>query len=186
MKLFIKNMVCSRCIMTVEQILKEHGIKTEKVNLGEAELAEPLSDTERDQINQSLQKVGFELLDDLKKQQIEKIKSLIIQKVQSGEIEEHFILSNFLAASMFKDYSYLSKLFSEQQGITIEQFFIQQKIEKVKEWLIYDEFALNEISWKLGYSSVQHLSAQFKRVTGMTPSTFKKTGNVHRKTLDNI
>jgi AraC family transcriptional regulator len=186
MKLFIKNMVCPRCIMTVEQILKEHGVKVERVSLGEVELAEPLNVTQLDQIDQSLQKVGFELLDDQKKQQIEKIKGLIIQKVQSGEIEEHFILSNFLSTGLLRDYSYLSKLFSEQQGITIEQFFIQQKIEKVKEWLMYDEFSLNEISWKLGYSSVQHLSAQFKRVTGMTPSAFKKSGNIHRKTLDNI
>ncbi len=186
MKLFIKNMVCPRCIMTVEQILKENGVKVEEVSLGEAKLAEPLNDVQLNHINQSLQKVGFEILDDQKKKQIEKIKNLIIQKVQSGNIEEHFILSNFLTASMLKDYSYLSKLFSEQQGITIEQFFIQQKIEKVKEWLMYDEFSLNEISWKLGYSSVQHLSAQFKRVTGMTPSAFKKTGNIHRKTLDKI
>jgi AraC family transcriptional regulator len=179
-------MVCPRCIMTVEQILKEHNVHVARVGLGEAELAGSLNENQLEQINQSLQKVGFELLDDQKKQQIEKIKGLIIQKVQSGEIEEHFILSNFLSASLLKDYSYLSKLFSEQQGITIEQFFIQQKIEKVKEWLMYDEFSLNEISWKLGYSSVQHLSAQFKRVTGMTPSAFKKSGNIHRKTLDNI
>jgi AraC-like DNA-binding protein len=172
--------------MTVEQILKENGVKVDKVSLGEAELVEPLNNAQLDRIDQLLQKVGFELLDDQKKQQIEKIKSLIIQKVQSGNIEEHFILSNFLTASILKDYSYVSKLFSEHQGITIEQFFIQQKIEKVKEWLIYDEFALNEISWKLGYSSVQHLSAQFKRVTGMTPSAFKKTGNIHRITLDKI
>lgn len=179
-------MVCPRCIMTVEQILKEQGLKVEKVSLGEAELTDVLNETQLDQINQSLQEVGFEILDDQKKQQIEKIKSLIIQKVQSGAIEEHFILSNYLATSLLKDYSYLSKLFSEQQGITIEQFFILQKIEKVKEWLMYDEFSLNEISWKLGYSSVQHLSAQFKRITGMTPSAFKKSGNIHRKTLDKI
>lgn len=179
-------MVCPRCIMTVERILQEHGIKAERVSLGEAELAEQLSEAQIEKINQSLQAVGFELLDDQRKLQIEKIKNLIIQKVQSGDVEEHFILSSYLASAMLKDYSYLSKLFSEQQGITIEQFFIQQKIEKVKEWLMYDEFSLNEISWKLGYSSVQHLSAQFKRITGMTPSAFKKTGNLHRKTLDTI
>jgi AraC family transcriptional regulator len=186
MKLFIKNMVCPRCIMTVEQILKEHGIKVNNVRLGEAELTAPLNNEQLEQVNQSLQKVGFELLDDQKKQQIEKIKSLIIQKVQSGDIEEHFTLSSFLSSALLRDYSYLSKLFSEQQGITIEQFFIQQKIEKVKEWLIYNEFSLNEIAWKLGYSSVQHLSTQFKQLTGMTPTAFKKTGNIHRKTIDGI
>jgi AraC-like DNA-binding protein len=106
--------------------------------------------------------------------------------VQSGEIEEHFSLSQFLTHKLNKEYTQISRLFSEVEGITLEQFFILQKIEKVKEWLVYDELSLSEISYKLGYSSVAHLSAQFKKITGLTPSHFKKLGGTHRKSLDQI
>ena len=116
---------------------------------------------------------------------IEKIKTLLIQKVQGGEIEEHFGLTDFISKSILKDYSYISRLFSAVEGITLEQFFILQKIEKVKEWLIYAETNLNEIAWKLGYSSVAHLSSQFKKVTGLTPSAFKKDRG-SRKSLDEV
>jgi AraC family transcriptional regulator len=179
-------MVCPRCIMTVEQLLKNHGFEPVHVRLGEADVKSKIAGNELEALRQSLEKVGFELLDDQKKQQIEKMKNLLIQKVQEGNLEEHFSLSAFLTQHIFKDYSYLSKLFSEVEGVTIEQFFILQKIEKVKEWLAYNEMTLNDIAWRLGYSSVQHLSAQFKKVTGLTPSHFKKIGWAQRKSIDGV
>ena len=137
-------------------------------------------------INLSLHELGFEILDNQKRKQIEKIKNLLIDKIQAGEIEEHFTLTDFLSNNLNKEYSQISRLFSAVEGITIEQFFILQKIEKVKEWIAYDELTLSEIAWKLGYSSVAHLSAQFKKVTGLTPSHVKKHGANNRKSLDNM
>jgi AraC family transcriptional regulator len=186
MKLYIKNMVCQRCILSVEQILQQNNITAKNTRLGEVELNEPLSTEKLNDLSTALQQVGFELLDDQKTQQIEKIKNLLIQKVQEGEMEEHFSVSRFLSSEIFKDYSNLSKLFSEVEGITIEQFFILQKIEKAKEWLVYNELSLSQIALQLGYSSTQHLSAQFKRITGMTPTEFKKNGVLHRKGLDKV
>ena len=153
--------------------------------MGEVELKDPLTKKQENELQENLNSLGFELLDDQKQKQIEKIKTLLIQKVQTGDIQEHFSITDFLTQKIHKDYSQLSKLFSEVEGITIEQFFILQKIEKVKEWLIYNEINLSEIAWKLGYSSVAHLSAQFKKVTGLTPSAFKKIGG-NRKSLDLI
>ena len=138
------------------------------------------------QLNSRLLQLGFEILDDKKQKQIEKIKSLLIKKVQSGDVEEHFSISEYLSNALHKDYSYISRLFSEVEGITVEQFFILQKIEKVKEWLVYGELNLSEISFRLGYSSVAHISAQFKKITGLTPSHFKKLGNPQRKSLDEL
>ena len=179
-------MVCQRCITSVEQILKQNNIKAKNTRLGEVELTEPLSAENLTTLSTALKNVGFELLDDQKKQKIEKIKNLLIQKVQRGDIEEHFSVSKFLSSEIYKDYSNLSKLFSEVEGITIEQFLILQKIEKSKEWLVYNELTLNQIALELGYSSTQHLSTQFKRITGMTPSEFKKNGSLHRKGLDKV
>lgn len=186
MKVHIKNMVCNRCILVVRQELEKLHLQISKISLGEVDLVnEPTSDQIKS-LNKSLNKLGFELLDNQKQKQIEKIKSLLIRKVQSGEIEEHFSVSTFLSKSLTKDYSYISRLFSEVEGITIEQFFILQKTEKVKEWLVYGELTLSEISYKLGYSSVAHLSAQFKKVTGLTPSHFKKIGSSIRQSLDKV
>ena len=126
------------------------------------------------------------MLDDQKAQLIEKVKNLLIQKVQSGEVEEHFSLTKFIGEKIFKDYSSISKMFSQLEGVTLEQFFNLQKIEKVKEWLIYNEQSLTQIAFNLGYSSTQHLSSQFKKLTGMTPSQFKQLGALHRKPIDNI
>ena len=179
-------MVCNRCIMVVTQQFEKTGLKPVEVKMGEVELSKEPSDTQLDKINLSLKNLGFEILDDQKQKQIEKIKNLLIGKIQSGDIEEHFILSEFISKKLNKEYSQLSRLFSEVEGTTIEQFFILQKIEKVKEWITYDELTLSEIAWKLGYSSVAHLSAQFKKVTGLNPSHFKKLGENHRKSLDNI
>jgi AraC family transcriptional regulator len=186
MKLFIKNMVCPRCIMSVEQILKNSKIPSKYVRLGEVELVKDLSQKQLNHFSTELQKVGFELLDDVKTQLIEKIKMLLIQKVQDENIEEHFSINKYLTQHIFKDYSSLSKLFSEVEGITIEQFFILQKIEKIKERLIYNEQSLGEIALNLGYSSTQHLSGQFKKLTGMTPTEFKSLGASHRKPIDGI
>jgi AraC-like DNA-binding protein len=185
-KLFIKNMVCPRCVMSVEQLLREHDLRYTSIRLGEVELLEQPQEWQLKNFSAGLQEVGFELLDDQRKQQIEKIKSLLIQKVQGGDMEEHFSISRFLSSEMHRDYSHISKLFTEVEGITIEQYFILQKIEKVKEWLVYNQLSVNEISLNLGYSSVQHLSGQFKKITGMTPSEFKKVGTEYRRSLDNI
>lgn len=186
MKLSIKNMVCPRCIASVEDLLRKQGINARSVRLGEADLEENLDANKLDELSKGLSVLGFELLDDQKKQILEQVKNTLIQKVQSGEIEEHFGISKFIISAIHRDYSYVSKLFSEVEGVTLEQFFILQKIEKAKEWLIYNEYSLSEISFRLGYSSAQHLSTQFKRVTGMTPSQFKIKGAPLRKSLDSL
>lgn len=186
MKLLIKNMVCPRCVMAVERILKDNKLSYHAVRLGEVESENPLTAVQLKQLAIDLQKVGFEILDNQKKNQIEKIKIFLIQKVQSGDIEEHFSLSETLSKQLHKEYTQISRLFPEVEGITIEQFFILQKVEKVKEWLVYNELTLSDIAWKLGYSSVAHLSSQFKRITGLTPSGFKNLGVNHRKLLDKI
>jgi len=179
-------MVCNRCVLVVKQQLDQINLPYKNIQMGELELFEPPTPEQVQQLNSRLNEVGFELLDDQKQKQIEKIKYLLIKKVQSGEVEEHFIISEFLGKSLHRDYSYISRLFSEVEGITVEQFFILQKIEKVKELLAYEELNLSEISYRLGYSSVAHLSAQFKKVTGLSPSHFKKTGGFLRKSLDII
>lgn len=177
-------MVCNRCILVVKQELGKLKLQANYVSLGEIELAKPASSKQLEELDKNLQQLGFELLDNQKQKQIEKVKTLLIKKVQTGDIEEHFSIIDFLSKSIHKDYSAISRLFSEVEGITIEQFFILQKIEKVKELLVYAELNLNEISYKLGYSSVAHLSTQFKKITGLTPSHFKKLGTTHRKSLD--
>ncbi|MDE3183632.1 MAG: helix-turn-helix domain-containing protein [Bacteroidota bacterium] len=186
MKLFIKNMVCPRCIMSVEQILKENKLPTKYVQLGEVELLKDASKPQLQKLSEALEKVGFELLDDQRTQLIEHVKNLLIQKVQEGNIPEHFSIQKFLKGEIFKDYSSVSKLFSEVEGITMEQFFILQKIEKTKEWLTYNELSLSDIAFNLGYSSTQHLSSQFKKLTGMTPTAFKSLGARLRKTIDKV
>jgi AraC family transcriptional regulator len=185
MRLYVKNMVCQRCVLVVKQELEKLKLQPLQVVLGEVDLAKAPTDNQLSQLNRQLTALGFELLDDQKKKQIEAVKNLIIQKVQEGKIEEHFGLSKFLTKALHKDYTSITRLFSEVEGITIEQFFILQKIEKVKEWLIYNELTLSEITWKLGYSSVAHLSAQFKKVTGLTPSAFKQMGG-KRKSIDKL
>jgi AraC-like DNA-binding protein len=137
-------------------------------------------------IEEELLKTGFERIMDSAHQLVEKIKNLIIVKVSELDVDEDFLLSEFLSSQLYKDYSSLSKTFSQNENITLEQFFILQKIEKVKELLLYNEFNLTEIAGKLGYKSVQHLSSQFRNVTGFTPTEFKKLKEHHRKSLDNL
>lgn len=179
-------MVCNRCILVVKQELEKLKLQTVNVSMGEVKLTKPATDKQLKNLNESLKELGFEVLDNQKQKQIEKIKNLLIKKVQSGEVEEHFSITNYLTRAFNKDYSNISRLFSEVEGITIEQFFILQKTEKVKELLVYGEFNLSEISYLLGYSSVAHLSGQFKKVAGLTPSHFKKMGSTLRHPLDNI
>jgi AraC-like DNA-binding protein len=186
MKIFIKNMVCGRCIAAVESIFTEMNISLKSIALGEAETQQDISGHDLEKLEELLQKTGFERIKDSSHQLIEKIKNLIIVKISELDIDENFLLSEFLISKLHKDYSVLSKTFSHNENITLEQFFILQKIEKVKELLLYNEFTLTEISGKLGYKSVQHLSSQFRNSTGFTPTEFKKLKIHNRKPLDQI
>ena len=186
MTLFIKNMVCRRCILSVAQVLEKNGITPVSVALGEVTLADELTTQQAQHLRTDLEAIGFEMLDDQRSQLIEKVKTLLLERVQSGELPEDFSLVRFVGTAFHRDYSAISKLFTEVEGITLEQFFILQKIEKVKEWLVYNELTLSEIAFRLGYSSVAYLSNQFKKVTGLTPSAFKGSHSGRRKTLDHI
>ncbi|MFT3827519.1 MAG: AraC family transcriptional regulator [Chitinophagaceae bacterium] len=183
--LHIRNMVCPRCIAAVKQQLQQTGLEPLQVKLGEVVLAASPSKEQEEQLRKGLSELGFELLDDVRTQQIQKIKDIIIQHVHYSE-DSKFPFADILSRSLHRDYSYLSKLFSETEGITIEQYVILQKTERVKELLIYNEKSLSEIAFQLGYSSVAHLSAQFKKVTGLTPSAFKAQGSNLRKPLDGV
>lgn len=185
MKLYIKNMVCPRCIMSVENLLGAHKLPFSYVKLGEVEIDKTLSDKQIEKFGQALLPLGFQLLNSPSSKTIEKVKRLLIQKVQGG-IDEHFSLQKFISSKIFRDYSSVSKLFSSVEGITIEQFFILQRVEKAKELLVYNEMPLSEIAYQLGYSSSQHLSSQFRKVTGMTPTHFKSLGNDLRRSIDSF
>lgn len=186
MHLYIKNMVCNRCILVVEQELQKLNIEDSKVTLGEVETIGELSKEEVQQLSQNLSGLGFELLDSGKQQLIERIKNVIIQQVHHNQEESQHNFSEILSSALHKEYSYLSNLFSAVEGITIEKYIINQKIEKAKELIIYDELNFSEIAYKLGYSSVAHLSTQFKKVTGLTPSHFKQVGRNKRKPIDKV
>ncbi|MFA7361098.1 MAG: AraC family transcriptional regulator [Candidatus Kapaibacterium sp.] len=186
MKLFIKNMVCGRCIMVVKSELEKLGYHTENVILGEAEINKVLSEMEIELIRETLSLSGFQLIDDNSGKLIEKIKTTIVQFVHYKNEDVKINLSEYLESKLHKDYTYLSNLFSSAEGTTIEKYCINQKIEKVKELIVYGELTLSEISYRLGYSSVAYLSNQFKKVTGLTPSHFKKIKEVKRKYLDKI
>lgn len=187
-KIYIKNMVCDRCTMAVRNLLDDMGMAFNSIVLGEVDLdLDGLDDHLRCQFSERLQQLGFELIDNRKAQIIDKIKLAVIELVKKQEGSEKIRLSEFVKERLHHDYSHLSHLFSLVEGVTLEQYFILQKIEKVKELLIYDELSISEISYKLGYSSVAHLSGQFKKITGMTPGQFKKNrGNHLRKPLDKI
>lgn len=190
MNLFIKNMVCNRCIMVVRQVLEKQGLHPENISLGEVVLREPqLSDVELSRLEHALAEVGFERIDDRKARLIESIKKVIIRRIHhSDKASSPFNWSHVLSEEMHYDYNYLSSLFSSVEGITLEQYIIRQKIERAKELLFYDELTLSEIANKLGYSSVAHLSGQFKKVTGFTPSEMKKSRmpDQKRKPLDSV
>ncbi len=185
MKLYIKNMVCPRCIMAVQTILNKLNIHYLDVRLGEV-IMDKLPDNETlAMLRSELKDMGFDLLDDSQYQIIEQIKSVIIRQIHYNKIGTSNF-SEILVSELHRDYSYISKLFSATEGITIEHYIILQKIERVKELLSYDQQTLSEISIEMGYSSVAHLSAQFKKVTGMTPSQFKSQDIHLRKGLDEV
>ncbi|WP_080778988.1 helix-turn-helix domain-containing protein [Chryseobacterium phocaeense] len=186
MKVFIKNMVCNRCIAAVEKIFREVDVPTRSVKLGEVETETDIPAEKMQALEESLLATGFERIKDSTQQLIDKIKNTIIIKISELDIDEDFLLSEFLSSKIHKDYSSLSKTFSQNENITLEQFFILHKIEKVKELLLYNEFTLTEIAGKLGYKSVQHLSSQFRNITGFTPTEFKKLKDHQRKTLDSF
>lgn len=186
MKLYIKNMVCNRCIAAVEKVLTDFRLKFSTVELGEVEIKNHLEAEDLQELNQRLKEAGFEILEDAAHQLIAKVKKELILLIDGLDIPEDFILSKFISEKLHRDYSAVSKLFSQKESVTIEQYFILQKIEKVKELLFYNEFSLTEISGKLGYKSVQHLSSQFRNSTGFTPSGFKKLKVKNRIPLDKI
>lgn len=185
--LHIKNMVCDRCIKVVGEELEKLGLEVLQVDLGKVKLEKEIQPEQLQSIKNLLLKNGFELIVGKNSQLIEQIKTLIIQLIhrdRSNTLNINY--SQYLAENIGKDYSYLSNLFSSVENITIEKYIILQKIERVKELLVYDEQTLSEIAYLLGYSSVQHLSSQFKKVTGLTPSHFKKIKNLKRKPLDQL
>ncbi|WP_289226489.1 AraC family transcriptional regulator [uncultured Bacteroides sp.] len=184
--LHIKNMVCNRCIMAVKSQLESLGLQPESVELGIAILPEKVTDKVYQTVKDALEPLGFELIDDKKSQMTELIKNAIIELVHYHEKKLKVNLSNYLASRFHRDYSTLSKFFSEATNTTIEKYLIAQKIERVKELLVYGELSLNEIADKLNYSSTAYLSSQFKNVTGLTPSHFKKMKENKRKSLDEV
>lgn len=186
MKIYIKNMVCNRCIMVVKNELEKLGYNPLNIILGEVELKNNLTDSEKLTLNNNLKTLGFELIDDKKSRIIGQIKSNIIEIIHNHNSELKSNLSVYLSEKLHHDYTYLSNLFSEIEGTTIEKFFIAQKIEKVKELLVYDELSLSEIADLMHYSSVAYLSNQFKKVTGLTPSHFKNIKENKRKPLDEV
>ena len=187
MEIFIKNMVCGRCIKTVTAIFEAIGVKPEHVELGRVALPEQLSGEQLDKVKELLVLEGFEFLDDAKTKLVEEIKNLVVKLVHYGELDTmRQKLSVYLTNNLHKDYSYVSNLFSSVENTTIEQFFILQKIEKIKEWMVYDELTLSEISFRLGYSSPSHLCNQFKKITGFTPTAFRRLKDHHRKPLDMV
>ncbi|MBO9701011.1 MAG: helix-turn-helix domain-containing protein [Sporocytophaga sp.] len=183
--LYIKNMVCNRCIKVVKDELEKLSVNVKDIRLGEVVIDAP-KEPEMSKIKEVLEENGFELLEDKKVKLVEKIKTLLIEQIHHHEGELDVNYSEFLAKEVGKDYHTLSNLFSSIENLTIEKYIILQKIEKVKEYLIYNELTLSELAYKLGYSSVAHLSNQFKQITGFSSSEFKKLKGHQRKPLDDI
>lgn len=185
-KLFIKNMVCPRCIYTVESILSKADIGYSTVALGEAELLKPATKAQLAQLDKELKAMGFELIDNRKSVLIENIKKAVLSYINEQAAERRINLSAWVAEKLNYEYTHLSHLYSSIEGITIEQYYILQKVEKAKELLVYDQLSMAQIADLLGYSSVHHLSAQFKKVTGLTPSHFRRIGSAKRQSIDSI
>lgn len=179
-------MVCIRCKMVVKSELKKLGLHYITVDLGEAEIFEDISTEQLNLLDIALRKSGLELMDNRKSMLVEKIKIIIIEMVHYSDDQIKINLSDHLSERLSHDYTYLSNLFSEVKGTTIEKYYLAHKIEKVKELLVYDELSLSEIAFKLHYSSVAHLSNQFKKMTGLTPSHFKELKNKRRSTLEDV
>lgn len=185
-KLFIKNMVCNRCILVVEQELKKLDLHPTHVGLGEVTLKKAISPEDRDKLAAQLESLGFEIIDDRKSKVIESIKTAIIRLVHHDHKLMKTNLSDFLQEELNQDYGILSALFSAVENVTIEKYYIAQKIERVKELLVYDELTIAQIADQMNYSSAAYLSNQFKKVTGLTPGHFKKIRTEKRKPLDGV
>ena len=186
MHLTIRNMVCARCVAAVEQIVKDAGLALRNIELGEVELEAAPTPAQLEQLRQGLEAVGFELVDDRDAATIARIKAAIVKLVHHSDAAAPKVkLSELLSNTLHRDYSSLSALFTQVEGITIEQFFLLQRLERVKELIRYDELTMSEIAFRTGFSSVAHLSAQFKKLTGMTPSAFKAMGS-GRTALDRV
>ena len=186
MKLYIKYMVSLRCKMVVKDELQNLGLNLVSVDLGMVEISGEMTPVQRDQLSANLLRSGLELLDDKKAIMIDKIKNVIIEMVHYADELPNTNYSEYISQKLGYDYTYLSNVFSEVKGITIQQFIILHKIEKVKELLLYDELTLTEISYKLQYSSVAHLSNQFKKITGLSPSFYKQLKQKRKNNLENL
>lgn len=186
MKLVIKNMVSLRCKMIVKSELEKYGLHFIIVELGEVEISEELSSQELSTLNRSLLRFGLEIMEDKKSMLVEKIKNIIVEMVHYSDEEPILNFSSYLSEKLGYDYRYLSNLFSEVKGTTIERYIIAHKIELAKELLLYNELTLTEIAAKLHYSNVAHLSTQFKKVTGLTPSFFKQMKHKRLIALENL
>lgn len=186
MKLYIKNMVCSRCKLVVKSVFESIGINLISLELGEVELQTEINENQKSELLKKLRSFGFDLIDDKKSKTIDKIKTLIIDLVQNKNNDLKINLSNYLSQELHQDYNTLSNLFSEVENTTIEKYFINQKIEKVKELIMYDELLLSEIAYSLNYSTVSHLSNQFKKVTGFSPTNFKNIKTLKRKQIEDL
>ncbi|MBS1683995.1 MAG: helix-turn-helix transcriptional regulator [Bacteroidetes bacterium] len=186
MKLYVKNMVCKRCKMVVKDELVKFGLHPSSVELGEVVIQEELDEGQKEKLNTIMLSYGFELIDDKKSRIIEKIKTLIVELVHYSEEQLPVKLSEHISSQIHHDYNYLSNLFSAVEGITIEKYFITQRIERVKELIAYDELSLSEIAVKMNYSSIAYLSRQFKQVTGFTPSNFKLLKKKERKNIEDL
>src|SRR6187200_3737691 len=179
-------MVCIRCKMVVKAELEKLGLHYIVVELGEAEIMESISEEQHDQFKEALLRSGLELLDNKKSVLIQKIKNVIIELIHYSEEPLAINFSDFLSEKLNHNYTYLANLFSEVQGTSIEHFIIAHKIERIKELIIYDELNITEIAWKMNYSSVAHLSNQFKKVTGLTPSHFRQLKDKRRTSIEDI
>ena len=179
-------MVCRRCKTAVKAEIENNGLHPLSIELGEVEIKEEPSKNKLKQLDLSLKRLGFEIIDNRKSRTIEKIKNIIIKLIHHSEDNITTNLSEFITSQIHQDYHYLSNLFSEVEGTTIEKYFIAQKIEKVKELLVYDELNLSEIADQLGYSSVAYLSNQFKKITGFTPTYFKSMKEHKRTNIEEL
>ncbi|MCY1483767.1 DNA-binding transcriptional regulator AraC [compost metagenome] len=186
MHFYIKNMVCNRCKTAVQNEFEKIGLTPVSIELGEVETAEEISKKQLEELQNTLKHLGFELIDDKKSRLIEQIKTEIIRLIHYSEEIENTNLSTILSEKLHYEYNYISNLFSEVEGTTIEKYFIAQRIEKVKELLVYDELSLSQIAIHLGYSSTAYLSSQFKKVTGLTPTFYKSLKETKRKNIDEL
>jgi AraC-like DNA-binding protein len=187
MQLFIKNMVCQRCILAVKSEAEKLGIRHADISLGQMKFHEAKPEAQvMERLKSALRNLGFEIIDDKKSRLIDRVKTIVIEKIHRSDGELRNSWSEIIAAELQYEYNYISNLFSAVEGITIEQYIIRQKVEKVKELLFYDELTLSEISYRMGYSSAAYLTNQFKKVTGMTPGQFRQLLNKNRTALDKL